>query len=76
LSSISGSIEGSVRQKTAGWQAHSPFFEIASVLVRFDHVASVIVNANQRHVLGILISVPIRQDSDYYAQSQWTKGHQ
>jgi hypothetical protein len=31
---------GAMRAKT------SPFFEIAPVLVRFDHVASFIVNAN------------------------------
>jgi hypothetical protein len=30
----------------AGWQARSPLFEIARVLVRLDHVARVIVNAN------------------------------
>jgi hypothetical protein len=30
----------------AGWQAHSPLFELARVLVRFDHVARRIVNAN------------------------------
>ena len=28
------------------WTSASPRFELASVLVRFDHVASFIVNAN------------------------------
>jgi len=36
----------SLPEKAAGWQPRSPLFEIALVLVRFDHVASVIVNAN------------------------------
>jgi hypothetical protein len=31
---------------TPGRQANSPLFELARVLVRFDHVASRIVNAN------------------------------
>jgi hypothetical protein len=35
-----------MREKAAGWQAGSPFFEIALVIMRFDHVASFIVNAN------------------------------
>jgi hypothetical protein len=29
-----------------GGQANSPFFELARTLVRFDHVATLIVNAN------------------------------
>jgi hypothetical protein len=39
--------------------ANSPFFEIARVLVRFDHIASRIVNANHascerlRNFLGV-----------------------
>src|SRR5262245_61696889 len=41
------SIERSVPEKAAGWQACSRLFEIALVLVRFDHVACIIVNANQ-----------------------------
>jgi len=28
---------------------NSPFFEIANLLVRFDHVANFIVNAKSRH---------------------------
>jgi hypothetical protein len=32
----------------------SPLFEIASVLVRFDHVARFIVNANHGPVLALL----------------------
>jgi hypothetical protein len=31
----------------------SPFFEIALVLVRFDHVARFIVNANHRIMSGL-----------------------
>ena len=46
MQSISASIEGSVREKAAGWQARSPVLELALVLVRCDHVASRIVNAN------------------------------
>jgi hypothetical protein len=46
LSSISASIEESIREKAAPEQACSWFFESASVLVRLDHVASVIINAN------------------------------
>jgi hypothetical protein len=30
----------------------SPLFELTFVLLRFDHVASVIVNANHGHVSG------------------------
>ncbi len=44
LSSISASIERSIPEKAVGWQARSPLFEIALVLVRLDHVASFIVN--------------------------------
>jgi hypothetical protein len=40
------SIERSVPEKAAGWQARSPLFEIALVLVGFDHVASYIINAD------------------------------
>jgi hypothetical protein len=39
-------IEGSVPKKAAGWQARSPLFELAFALVRLDHVASVIANAD------------------------------
>jgi hypothetical protein len=46
LQSISASIEGSLPENTARWQARSPFFDIARVFVRLDHVASFIVNAN------------------------------
>jgi len=31
-------------------RSRSPFFEIARVLVRFDHVASRIVNANHNNM--------------------------
>jgi hypothetical protein len=34
-----------------------PLFEIARVLVRFDHVARVIVNANQQFSDGVISSV-------------------
>jgi hypothetical protein len=33
-------------ENTASWQACSWFFELAHVLVRFDHVASGIINAD------------------------------
>ena len=46
LQSISASIEGSVPEKAAGWQVSSRLLELALVFVRFDHVASGIVNAN------------------------------
>ena len=46
LSFISASIEGSVPENTASWQACSRFLEIALGLVRLDHIASRIVNAN------------------------------
>ena len=36
----------SLPEKAAGSQAGSPLFKIAFVLVRLDHLASVIVNAN------------------------------
>jgi hypothetical protein len=36
-----------VPKKAASWQARSRFLEIASVLVRLDHVSSIIVNADQ-----------------------------
>jgi len=36
----------SLPEKVAGSQARSPLFEIAFVLVRFDHVASSHVNAD------------------------------
>jgi hypothetical protein len=50
LQSISCSIEGTSVKKAAGKPVrktgHSLFFEIALVPVRFDHVASRIVNVN------------------------------
>ena len=47
MQSISASIEGSLPGNTARLQAHtSPLSEIALVLVRFDYVARIIVNAN------------------------------
>jgi hypothetical protein len=39
-------IGQSLPEKAAGRQVRSPLFEIALVLVRFDHIASFIVNAN------------------------------
>jgi hypothetical protein len=39
VQSISGSIEGTVPQNATVWQACSPLYEIALVLVRFNHVA-------------------------------------
>jgi len=50
LSSISASIEGSVPEKAAGWQARSRLFELALVFVHFDQVARCVVNAN--HDIG------------------------
>jgi len=35
-----------LREKAAGWQVRSPLFEIARVLVRFNHIARIIVNPN------------------------------
>jgi hypothetical protein len=32
------------------FRQHSPLFEIALVLMRLDHVASAIANADQRHL--------------------------
>jgi len=46
LQSISASIEGSVPENAASWQARSRFNELASVLMGCDHVASVIINAD------------------------------
>jgi hypothetical protein len=40
------SIERSVPEKAAGWQACSPLFEIARVLARFNHIASGIIKAD------------------------------
>ena len=37
---------GNIPEKAAGWQARSRLFELARVLVRLDHVARCIVNAN------------------------------
>jgi hypothetical protein len=48
LLSISASIEGSLPENTASWQDRLRFFEIARVLVRFDHVASGIVKADHK----------------------------
>jgi hypothetical protein len=45
-SQISFFIGRSLPEKAAGSQARSPLLEIALVLVRFDYVASRIVNAN------------------------------
>jgi hypothetical protein len=45
LQSISASIEGSIPENAAGWQDRLWLLEIALVLVRFDHVASRIINA-------------------------------
>ena len=39
-------IARAYQKKTVGTMATSPLFEIARVLVRFDHIASAIVNAN------------------------------
>jgi hypothetical protein len=38
-------IKHNLHTAQAAWQ-NSPLFEIASVLVRVDHIARVIVNAN------------------------------
>jgi hypothetical protein len=56
VQSISGSIEGSVPQNATVWQACSPLFEIALMLVRLDYVARAIVNAD--HSIGFrLVSI-------------------
>jgi hypothetical protein len=46
-------IETPINSLDAAWsnldkKANSPVFELARVLVRFDHVARIIVNANHR----------------------------
>ena len=46
LQSISASIEGSIPENAAGWQDRLRFLEVALVLMRLDHVASSIVNAD------------------------------
>ena len=48
-SQISFFMGRSLPEKAAGSQAGSPLFKIAFVLVRLDHLASVIVNANRSH---------------------------
>jgi hypothetical protein len=39
-------IQRSVSKRAVWWQASLRFFEIALVLVRLNHVASIIVNAD------------------------------
>jgi len=46
---------------------NSPFFEIARVLVRLDHVASVIVNANQ----GVMCPAEEFRLADCIADCVW-----
>jgi len=50
-----------IRQETettqVAWQ-NSPLFELARVLVRFDHVASIIVNVNRRIIEVARIPFP------------------
>jgi hypothetical protein len=36
-------------EQTTGTRKNAPLFELALVLVRLDHIASVIVNANERN---------------------------
>jgi hypothetical protein len=43
---ITKSFYGEYRREQAGKQSGSRFFKIALVLVRLDHIASFIVNAN------------------------------
>ena len=58
-------IERSVPEKAAGWQAGSPLLEIARVLVRFDHVASFIVNVDH----GVMRSAALAGVADCIAGS-------
>jgi hypothetical protein len=59
LQSISGSIEGSVPQKAAGWQARLPIFELALVLVRLNHLARLIVNADHSIMGAAAAFIPV-----------------
>ena len=52
-------------EKAAGWQAGSPLLEIARVLVRFDHVASFIVNVDH----GVMRSAALAGVADCIAGS-------
>jgi hypothetical protein len=54
----------------------SPFFEIARVLVRLAHVASVIANGGSAPFVLVIFGVPIRKDNERYAQCQRTKSNQ
>ena len=50
LQSISASIEGISVKRLHDGKPASRLFEIALVLVRLDHIANMIVNANHRIV--------------------------
>ncbi len=54
----------------------SPLFKIALVLVRLDHVASVIANGGSAPFVLVIFGVPIRKDNERYAQCQRTKSNQ
>jgi hypothetical protein len=54
-----------------------PLFKLANVLVRFNHVASAIVNADQRHLFWFsLFGLALGKDGDRNAHGQWTNGNQ